>query len=174
MSKKSTNSTLKFLIYTMVFTIIVFIFVLFVVIPGIKEYKRLQGEHTAEKRAKQALQQEYGTLQKHLEVVKTNNQEVIDIFFQEFNSTSFIANAKKYFDDAKITQVASDSNSSALQVYQFSADAQAQNPTRFYEFVKTLHAYDGIIKINFPITITTENKLLKINFHMSVYSMQHK
>lgn len=174
MTKNSTNTTLKFLIYILIFMIIVFAFVLLIVIPGIKEYKGVQSDYAIEKKSYSALQEEQSKLEARLKEVKQQNKKVINIFSKEFNKTDFITNAKKYFDDAELKQIQNETNSSALKVYQFSADTHAQNPQRFYAFVKELQAYEGIVKINFPITISTENKLLKINFHMSVYSMRNK
>jgi len=172
MSKK--NTTLKFLIFILIFMVIVFIFVLLFVIPSIKDYKNAKSSYLNSQYLQTELQKEQSELKSKLKVVKDENKDIINTFSQEFTENEFISFTKKYFKDAKLTKVHNESNSSALDIYKFNAKIKAKNPKQFYEFVKELKNYHGIIKINFPITIFSKDNFLEINFHISVYSMNVK
>jgi hypothetical protein len=174
MSKGSIDATIKFLIFVLIFMIIVFAFVFMFVIPGIKGYKSAKSEYFANSRFEKVLQKEQNELQLQLEKAKKENKNIIDLFSKKFDENEFISFAKKYFDDANLTKIKSDTNSSALNIYQFHADIKAQNPKQFYNFIKDLHNFKSLAKINFPITITSKNSNLQIHFRMSVYSMNAK
>jgi predicted PurR-regulated permease PerM len=174
MSKGGVDTTIKFLIYLLIFLILVFAFVFLFVTPQIKGYQSAKSEYTFNTKQSNTLQKEQKELTSQLEKIKKENKNIIDIFSQEFNVTKFKEFSKKYFDDVQLTKINSDINNSALKIYQFNATIKAQNPKQFYNFVKELKKYNGLAKIKFPITISSQNNFLKINFHMSVYSMSVK
>lgn len=174
MIKGGSGGAVKFLLYVLIFIIIVFAFVFLFIIPQIKEYKSSQAEYSLNSKQYEILQEEQVGLEEQLKLIKAENEKIINTFSKEFNIDDFTAYSKKYFDDVKLTKIHSDTNSSALNIYQFSANLKAQNPKRFYNFVKDLHLYEGIVKINFPITISSQNNHLEIKFNMSVYSMSSK
>jgi hypothetical protein len=171
MIKGGVDTTIKFLIYLLIFLIVVLAFVFLFVIPEIKGYQSAKTEYNLNLKEHNNLQIEEKNLISQLGIVKTKNREIIDRFAKKFDVDEFKIFAKKYFDDVELTKISSDINSTALKVYQFSAQLKAQNPKQFYNFVKELDTYDGLAKINFPITISSQDTTLKINFHMSVYSM---
>jgi len=174
MSKGNVDATIKFLIFVLVFMIVVFAFVFLFVIPGIKGYKSAKAEYHANLKFEKVLQNEQNELQIELEKAKKENKNIIDLFSKKFDKTEFIAFAKKYFDDANLTKIKSDTNSSALNIYQFHADIKAQNPKQFYSFIKDINNFKSLAKINFPITINANNGHLQMHFRMSVYSMNRK
>ncbi len=174
MIKGNVDTTIKFLIYLLIFLIVVFAFVFLFVIPEIKGYQGAKSEYGLNIKQHNKLQIEQKELTSRLATVKKENKDIIDIFSQEFNVSKFETYSKKYFDDVNLTKINSDINSSALKIYKFNATIRAQNPKQFYSFVKELKNYKGLAKINFPITISSQNSLLEINFHMSVYSMSVK
>ncbi len=167
----SRDSTLKFLIFILIFVILVFIFVLFFVIPSIKDYKTSKSSYSHSAKILDELGREKSDLSKSLEELKIENQKVLDRFLKSFSSDEFIEFTKEYFDDAKLTKIENETNSSALNIYNFTAKIKAKNPKKFYDFINNLPKYDAIIKIDFPITISSKNNLLEIDFRMSVYSM---
>ncbi|HIP02037.1 MAG TPA: hypothetical protein EYG75_00810 [Campylobacterales bacterium] len=171
MIKGGVDTTIKFLIYLLIFLIVVLAFVFLFVIPGIKDYQSAKSEYSFNSQKYDNLLIEQKELISQLELVKNENKKIIDRFAKKFDINEFKIFSKKYFDDVKLTKINSDSNSTALKVYQFSAQIKAQNPKQFYNFVKDLDTYDGLAKINFPINISSQNTVLKIDFHMSVYSM---
>ncbi len=174
MSKNSTNTILKFLIFLFLFMLIVFAFVFVFIIPQIKEYKSAKLSFSTNKVEYIKLQDRYKELEKQLQIIEKENKKTIDIFSKKFNKSRYLSFAKKYFDDVKLTKIQTDTNSSVLDIYQFDADIKTQNPKQFYNFIKGLENYEGVVKINFPITITAKDNHLEISFRMSVYSMSIK
>jgi hypothetical protein len=174
MSKGNVDTTIKFLIFVLIFIIVVFAFVFMFVIPGIKGYKNAKSEYLANLKYEKVLHKEQNELQEELEKAKKENKNIIDLFSKKFDKNEFITFAKKYFDDANLTKIKTDTNSSALNIYQFHADIKAQNPKQFYSFIKDLHNFKSLAKINFPITISSNDSHLQMHFRMSVYSMHRK
>jgi len=174
MSKGSVDTTIKFLIFVLIFMIIVFAFVFMFVIPGIKGYKNAKAQYFANSKFEKVLQKEQNELQEQLKKAKKENKNIIDLFSKKFDKNEFIVFAKKYFDNVELTKIKKDINSSALNIYQFHAEIKAQNPRQFYNFIKDLHNFKSLAKINFPITISSKDSHLQIHFRMSVYSMNTK
>ena len=174
MIKSGVDTTIKFLIYLLIFLIVVLAFVFLFVIPGIKDYQSVKAEYSFNTKQHKSLQIEQKDLTAKLALVKNDNREIIDRFSHKFDVKEFEMFSKKYFDDVKLTKINSDTNSSALNIYQFSADIRSKNPKQFYSFIKEIDKYKGVAKINFPIKINSQNETLKINFHLSIYSMMTK
>ncbi len=172
MSKKnSSGGAVKFLIYILIFLILILAFAFLFIMPQITNYKNAKASYAMDSKKYTGLLEDEKELSKKLGLIKEENRKIIETFSQEFNKEKFINYAKKYFDEVKLTKMDSDTDSSALKTYKFSANLKAQNPKKFYNFVKDLQAYKGIIKINFPITITSQNSHLEIKFNLSAYSM---
>ncbi len=171
MIKGGVDTTIKFLIYLLIFLIVVLGFVFLFVIPGIKAYQSTKTEYNFNTQQYDTLQIKQKELIAKLALVKNENKDIIDKFSNKFDINEFEIFSKKYFDDVKLTKINSDTNSSALKIYQFSAAIKSKDPKQFYSFVKELDTYKGLAKINFPIKIISHNDSLKINFHLSIYSM---
>ncbi len=172
--KSSSGGTVKFLIYILIFLILMLAFAFLFIIPEITKYKNAKVDYVMNSKKYTILQEDEKELSKRLNLIKEENRKIIETFSQEFNKEKFINYAKKYFDEVKLTKMDSDTNNSALKTYKFSANLKAQNPKKFYNFVKELQAYKGVVKINFPITITSQNSYLEIKFNLSAYSMNNK
>lgn len=172
MIRNNSNTTLKFLLYMLVFMVIVFAFVILIVIPGIREYKSVQSEYIDSNSSYQALLKDEESLSKQLETLKSDNRSIVETFGKTFEKENFITFAKTYFDDASLTPIESDVNSSALKQYQFNAQMRADHPKRFYEFIHGLTTFEGVVKVNFPISVVSEENQLALSFHISVYSMK--
>jgi len=171
MIKGGADATIKFLIYLLIFLIVVFAFVFMFVIPSIKSYQSSKSQYSFNAKQYKNLLKDEKEFNSNLELVKKENKETIDRFSQKFDVGEFKTFSKKYFDNVELTKIKSDVNSSALNIYQFSADVKSKNPKQFYRFVKDLDSYKCLTKINFPIKLSTQNNSLNINFHLSIYSM---
>jgi lipopolysaccharide export LptBFGC system permease protein LptF len=174
MSKGSVDTTIRFLVFVLIFIIVVFAFVFLFVIPGIKAYKSAKSEYFTNVKYEKVLQKEKKELESQLDDMQKENKKIINLFETKFDKDEFISFAKKYFDNVNLSKINSDTNSTALKIYQFNADIKTQNPRKFYNFIKDLHSYKNLSKINFPITISSNNGHLQIHFRMSIYSMNTK
>ncbi len=175
MKKKSSSSgAIKFLIYIFIFLILILVFAFLFIIPQITKYKNAKTKYMMDGKNYTILQKDEKELSKQLALIKEENRKIIETFSQEFTEKNFTIYAKKYFDEVKLVKLDSDTGSSTLKTYRFSANLKAQNPKKFYDFVKDLKNYEGVVKINFPITISSENSHLEIKFQLSAYSMNSK
>jgi len=174
MIKGGMDTTIKFLIYLLVFLILVLIFVFLFIIPQIKTYKKVKSEYNYNVKHNLIYKEQQKDFNTKLSQLEKDNKKVIDIFSKKFDIEKFKSYSTNYFHNIKIVPLENDINSSALKIYKFNATLKSKNPREFYNFIKDLSKYDGLIKINFPITISSEKSLLNIFFHMSIYSMNSK
>lgn len=172
--KNNSSGAVKFLIYILAFLILILAFAFLFIIPQITKYKNAKASYATDSKKYTVLLEDEKELSKKLSLIKEENKKIIETFSQEFSKEKFTAYAKKYFDEVELIKLDSDTDSSALKTYKFSANLKAQNPKKFYNFVKNLQSYKGVVKINFPITITSKNSHLEIKFHLSAYSMNSK
>jgi hypothetical protein len=174
MIKGGVDATIKFLIYLLVFLLIVLAFVFMFIIPQIKKYQSSKAQYNYNKNHKITLEDDKKELSSQLQVLEKNSTVITQRFAEVFNMDEFLKFAQKYFNNVKVIPINDETNSTALKIYQFSADIKEKNPKHFYNFVKDLDSYKSLAKINFPINISTEDNQLKIDFYMSIYSMKVK
>jgi hypothetical protein len=174
MIKNSKKSTTNFLVYLAVFIIVVLLFVFLFIVPSIKEYKSSKLESTMLEKQSVKLLDEQKKLEKALLKTKEENENIEKLFTNKFNKFKFIKYAKNYFYDIKLTKVENKSKSSALDIYKLNANVKANNPRLLYDFINNLSKYESIVKINFPVKISSAEGVLDINFHLSIYSMKQK
>ena len=174
MIKGGVGATMKFLIYLLVFLIVVLAFVFLFIIPQIKGYQNAKSQYVYNTQYSTTLETDKKESNSKLLTLQKDNSDISKRFAQTFQVDEFIAFAKNYFDNVELTPLDSETNSTALKIYQFKADIKTKNPKQFYNFVKDLDSYKSLAKINFPINISSQNSQLKIDFHMSIYSMKMK
>jgi uncharacterized membrane protein YhiD involved in acid resistance len=174
MVKNGVDATIKFLIYLFIFLIIVLIFVFMFIIPQIKKYQSAKAQYNYNKNHKIILENDQKELSSKLQNLEKNSTIITQRFAENFDKDKFLKFTQNYFNDVNITSINNETNSTALKIYQFSAEIKDKNPKHFYNFVKNLDSYNSLAKINFPISISTENNQLKIDFHISIYSMSAK
>jgi hypothetical protein len=174
MTENSSKSTMKFLIYMSIFIVIVLAFVLLYVMPSIKEYKSAKSEYFYTNEENSQLEIKKNDILEQLKKLKSDNKNVITHFYRDFNSSKFHTLVQKYFENISLEKLQSKSDNSALEIYKFNATVKENNPRMLYNFINDLKSYENIIKINFPIEISTRDRNLNIDFHISVYSMTRK
>ncbi len=174
MSPTENSKTLKFAIFIMLFLVVVMIFVFIFVIPGIKEYKTKKAQYISLKHNKVSLINQEKDLKKKLAFLKKEHIDAIKSFSNDFNQTEFLQFSKKYFENIKLTLINKQKSENGLEIYKFSADFNAKTPIRFYNFIDGLKNLKSVVKINFPIKLTSEGQSIKLIFNMSVYRLKKK
>ncbi len=174
MSLVENTKTLKFAIFIMSFLLIVMLFVFIFVIPGIKEYKTKKAQYISLQKNKLSLEEQKKELEKKLSFLKKENVDAIKSFSNDFNQSEFLLFSKKFFENIKLTHIKNQKTENGLEIYKFTADFNAKTPIRFYNFIDGLKNLKSVVKINFPIKLTSEGKSIKLVFNMSVYRLKHK
>ena len=158
----------------MVFLLMVMLFVFVFVIPGIKQYKSKKAQYLYLQNANEKLVKVQDDLKSKLASLKKTHSAEIKSFSNDFNQTEFLLFSQKFFDNVKLTPKGQEKVENGLELYEFSADFNAKTPIRFYNFVDGLKNLKSIVKINFPIKLTSQNKAIKLIFNMSVYRLKNK
>jgi cell division protein FtsB len=173
MSKSSENSTIKFLIYVLIFLLSVLALLIFLVIPTIKSYKLNRSDLKTYNEKNENLILKEIELKKNIEIFKKNNNKLIKTFDNKFDEKDFIQYSNKYLKNIKLFKLKGNSNQS-FDDYNFTASTSTKSPKEFFEFVKNLKNYKSIIKINFPISLVSKPNKIDINLNMGVYKNSKK
>jgi cell division protein FtsB len=173
MSKSSENSTVKFLIYVLIFLISVLALLIFLVIPSIKSYKLNRSELKTFNEKSQYLSEKEIELKKSIKNFKDENKKLIKIFDNQFDEKDFIQYSNKYLKNIKLFKV-KDSSDKSFDEYTFSASTTTKSPKEFFEFIKNLKNYKNTIKINFPISLISKPNKIDLNFNIGVYKNDKK
>jgi len=169
MAKNSGDSTIKFLIYILLFLIFILLMLLLFIIPSIKEYKSKKSDiHSYASQNKHLLEKQ-SSLSAMVEQYKKENNATVKSFSVDFNQSTFLDFAGKYFSHVSLVEGNRSNMQSQFQTYAFSATSQAKTPVDFYKFIDELENYPSIIKINFPITLVSKGQIIDLSFNMSIY-----
>ncbi len=161
------------MLFVLAFVSVVMLFVFLVVIPAIKIYKSKKVQYREAIRTEKELTVKEQNLRTELERYRIEYNSTLRAFRHHFDEDAFLQLARTYFQNVRLTPHEKKKSESGLQIYRFNADFNARTPVQFYRFVDALQKIDNIIKINFPIEITSEGKNIRLQFNMSVYSLKN-
>ena len=173
MAKNKGDSTIKFLIYVLLFLIFILVMLLVFIIPNIKNYKNNKSDVKSFTSQNTHLSQKQVELHQSIEAYKKDHQDLIKDFSQEFNKTQFMAYAGKYFTKVTLVDSPDKNTKTQFQEYLFTASSKAKKPEDFYHFIDALKGYSSVIKINFPITLTSKDDTIDVSFNISVYKQNN-
>ncbi len=172
MSESSNKKTLRFIIFILAFMVVVMFFVFVFVIPSIKTYKNKKAEYSFQKRQEILLEEKQQALEKELNDLQNKYKTTLRAFANDFNENEFLALARRYFSNVNLKQMKKTKSESGLDIYEFSADFNANTPVKFYDFVEALKSIDNVIKINFPVILQATGGKIDLKFNMSVYHLK--
>jgi hypothetical protein len=173
MAAQTNSKTVRLMLFLLAFLSVVMLFVFLVVIPAIKTYKTKKALYRERLLTERKLSEKEQQLQKELETYKKEYSDTLEVFRHPFDETAFLEVARQYFQNVKLTPKEKKKSESGLQVYTFEADFNAQTPVKFYQFVDALQKMDSVVKINFPIEIESEGKIIRMQFNLSVYRLEN-
>ena len=169
MAKSKGDSTIKFLIYVLLFLIFVLLILLVFIIPSIKNYKSTRSDVHTSTSQNSHLSKKQVELGKSIEKYKQDNSKLLKSFSSDFNETAFMIFSQKYFTDVTLAKGEKKDIQTQFTEYTLKATSQAKTPVDFYKFIDELENYPSIIKINFPITLISKDKNIELDFNMSIY-----
>jgi len=170
----SGDSTIKFLIYLLLFLIFVLLILVLLIIPSMKEFRTQRSDFKTYTSQNHHLSQKQVALSQEIADFKKEHNKALQLFSQDFNKTTFLAFAKGYFSQAKLTKGEVKNIASQFKEYTFKATTSSKTPRDFYAFIEALDSYPAIIKINFPITLTSKNNQIEVDFNLSIFKQNNQ
>ncbi len=171
--KKRENSTIKLLIYILVFLVIILLFLLFFIIPNIKSYKSNRVELNRVLQEVSDLKSKKDRLKREIEAVQKEKAPLLSRLEQPFNPADFQKFVGKYLKDVTIKPLPKRSHN-RLKAFEVNAKTATKSPQAFFRFIKELKSYPTIIKITFPIVISSKSNHLNIYFVIQAYQIEKK
>ena len=173
MKKNSGDSTVKFLIYVLLFLIFILMILLLLIIPNIKSYKAKKSDLHSYASQNKHLSEKQVQLSQSIEKYQREHSELLKSFSEDFNKTRFLTHAKKYLTNVSLRESLVSNNQSQFQAYNFKASSLSKTPEDLYKFIDDLENYSSIIKINFPITLVSNGQNIDLDFNMSIYKQNN-
>ena len=171
---KNENSTVRFLIFILVFLILILLSLLIFIIPNIKSYKSSSRDLKLYKQKSMNLSLKEDELKKQIDDLKSQNAPIIKRLKNSFDLEDFkkFVSEKSALQDLKLVKI--DNDNQSFDEYNLSAKTAHRSPKEFYKFLDSLNSYKNIIKINFPIKMTSQNDRIDLNFHIQVFKNSKK
>jgi hypothetical protein len=173
MAKNSSDTTIKFLIYILIFLLVVLFALLIFVIPNIKGYKYQKRDLEILQLKNRKLLDKESNLKRELELFKKDNRELFLLFDKDFKVEEFYDICKKFFVDIKIDKL-DDLKDDKFIKYRVSVISKNNSPDDFYRFIDEISKKDIKIKIDFPIELSLKNSKLHIDFDINIYKKMPK
>lgn len=157
---------LKLIMYVLAFILALVFFIALMIIPSIKEYKRLKIQNQASMVNLAKIEQVYKTHAGALNDFKIKNQKILNASVANFDEKDFVEQAKKFFSTAELVNIPSDDNQS---IYKLNTTSAIYSPQKLYEFMSFLNDYQNIIILEFPIEVRAKRQSLESIINMQVF-----
>ncbi len=171
--KQRENSTIKLLIYILVFLVIILLFLLFFIIPNIKSYKSNRVELDRVLQEVKELKDEKEHLAKEIASVRKEKAPIFKRLEEPMKPEKFQKFAQKYLHDVTIKPLPKRSRK-RFKAFEVDAKTATKSPQAFFQFMKELKSYPTIIKLTFPIVISSKSNHLNIHFVIQAYQISKK
>lgn len=165
---------LKLIMFVLAFLLVCVAFIVLLIIPSIKEYKKLKIANHSTLLNLARIEQIYNTNADALSQFKLHNQRTLMAISNDFNKEDFLKNASKYFKSAQLNAIESEDNNASFIQYELSVQGTLSNPNNFYDFIDFINEYDNIILVEFPIQMRTKGDEIDANFNIKVFEVKVK
>lgn len=157
---------LKLIMYVLAFIFALVFFIALMIIPSIKEYKKLKIQNQASIVNLNKIEQVYKTHATALNDFRIKNRKILDASVATFDENDFIAQAKKFFGQVELVSVPSDDNAS---VYKLNTVSTIYSPQKLYEFMDFLNDYRNIIVLDFPAEVKVKKQSLDGTINLQIF-----
>lgn len=157
---------LKLIMYVLAFIFALVFFIALMIIPSIKEYKKLKIQNQASIVNLNKIEQVYKTHATALSDFRIKNRKILDAAVASFDEKDFTEQAKKYFSEVELVSVPSDDNAS---VYRLNTASAIYSPQKLYEFMDFLNDYRNIIVLEFPAEVRVKKQSLESIINLQIF-----
>jgi len=160
---------IRLLIWILLYLVIVFVLIFAVVIPSVKEYKRVNGMYVDSKTKFLAAQQEHDEIYDRLKVLQSKHRKVTEAFENRWREDLFTAEAKKYFLKVGLKQIDVNVSDPHFKIYEINAYTKMESPLNFYRFLDSLSNLPYVIQSDFPIAFKANGGEIEGVFRIRVF-----
>lgn len=160
----------RLLSFLLLFVVICTLLIFTLIIPSIRHYKEAKIVNNDKIVNLNKIQQVYQARKTELSDLRTQNSKSLLAMKNTFSETKFNTAAEQYFTDVKLTRLPKEDTNETFLRYELNVVADVRSPNNFYNFLDFINNYDNVIKVDFPITMTSTNtNKINISFKIKIY-----
>lgn len=163
------RSLINILIISLVFIILFFAFVVILLIPVGKDYKRDHKVYTKVIHERDRVQDLHDDTMDNLKDLQTKNRNIILSYGNLFDPDAFAKRYRSYFKRLRLTAINSKEAEGIFDIYEVDALSDIDSPTDFYAFLDAINKSDNIISVEFPINFVATGNTIKASFKLKVF-----
>ncbi len=160
---------IRLLIWILLYLVIVFALIFILVIPSVKEYKRINSGYIDSKAEFMAAQQEHDEIYDRLKVLQGRHRKITEAFESRWREDLFMAEAKKYFQKVELKQLDVNESDPHFKIYEINAHTKMESPANFYRFLDSLSSVPYVIQADFPIAFKSDGNEIEGVFRIRVF-----
>lgn len=160
---------IRMLIWILLYLVVLFVLIFALVIPSVKEYKRINGAYIQGKAEYMAAQQEYDEIYERLKHLQSRHRKVTEAFENRWDEKLFMESARKFFKKADLKPVDINLSDPYFKIYELNAMTKMESPQNFYRFLDALPSLPYVIEADFPIAFRAAKGEIEGVFRIKVY-----
>ena len=144
---------LKLVLYVLAFLLVSLAFVMLVIVPNIKEYKKVKAEYHSKMLNLARIKQRFFASANDLDTLKTKNSKSLNAIINTFDEKKFQNKAGEFFSNVQLNRAPKEDENSTFINYELNVTAMMSTPDKFYAFIDFVNSYENVILIDFPVAI---------------------
>ena len=160
---------IRMLIWILLYLVILFVLIFAVVIPSVKEYKRVNGEYVQSKAEFMAAEQEHDDIFDRLKVLQSKHRKITEAFENRWDEKIFIKSAQKFFQKADLKRLDVNLSDPHFRIYELNAMTKMESPQNFYRFLDAFPSLPYVIQADFPIAFRAQKGEIEGVFRIRVF-----
>ncbi len=160
---------IRMLIWILLYLVILFLLIFTVVIPSVKEYKRINKKYVQSRAEFMAAEQEYNEISDRLKSLHGRHRKVIEAFENRWDEKVFVKSARKYFQKIGLKLIDVNQTDSHYKIYEINAYTRMESPQNFYRFLDSLSSSPFVVQADFPIAFKANGEEIEGIFRIRVF-----
>jgi hypothetical protein len=165
---------IKLLLFFLLFVAVVMGFILGLIVPDVREYKRTKSALASERATTQKIYEVLSARESELLDLRSKNRKILEAFGKSFDEERFINYASQFFDAVVLEKQSQAEFEEDFTLYELTVTSQLDTPTQFYTFLESLNRYEAIVRTDFPIQMWVEDGKIHAIFNIKVYELMSR
>lgn len=165
---------LKLVLYVLAFLLVSLAFVMLVIVPNIKEYKKVKAQYHSKMLNLARIEQKFFASANDLDTLKTKNSKSLNAIINTFDEKKFQNKAGEFFSNVQLTSMPKEDENSTFINYELNVTAMMSTPDKFYAFIDFVNNYENVILIDFPVAMRSNGGKIDTSFKIKVLEAKEK
>lgn len=165
---------LKLVLYVLAFLLVSLAFVMLVIVPNIKEYKKVKAQYHSKMLNLARIEQKFFASANDLDTLKTKNSKSLNAIINTFDEKKFQNKAGEFFSNVQLNSMPKEDENSTFINYELNVTAMMNTPDKFYAFIDFVNNYENVILIDFPVSMRSNGGKIDTSFKIKVLEAKEK